>query len=1257
MKQVCKRMLALLLGLLLLGSTLTMASAAVDAAVEDSCTLDMAMKFFRLDAEGTWVETTRAKPGEALLLRFYAATNFATNGFDLGFAFDRQFFINSLASGGIDAVFSVNPALPMLEDYMFTYVTEDAKASNAKLKRLVADGRLTQAALAANDYLIGSVEWSVDAVNTALPADTWIFEMDSFSVADNDYVRTPEQTGVLEVPAALGLDASAGLDGLYSFSKGEPGAAATENVLPGNGWTPSVTSAPAEISVYSKLVLDANGGAFGDQPTSVLTGVIGEKVTGLVDMDGLPTCAGCQFAGFARTPEGTALTDAELAALTYDYEDQTLYALWTPAPYVYTYDAADGAFADGTKKREVYWQEGATPEPLDETPALPGCRFLDWDNELPATAQSDLTFTALYEPLPCEVCFLAADGSEIDTVTVDGGTQLDVLDLPEGYKPDGWTDGEGNAVTFPYPITGDLTLVAPENGNIYNAYFYVNDELYATTQAAYEEQINVPEDPKVEGYTFLMWDPDPDGIQDTEELRFDAVLEQNAYQFTADFNGGLADGAALYSASVFYGDPLPALQPEREGFVFAGWLNGEELLQAIPETMPAGDLTLTAQWTPIGRTVYYYYNNAPAGVTDPPPAEGLQFGDEIPLPAHPDVPGYTVADWVLMDDDGPLSEAVVGLSDVYATADWTAIPYQVTYVYSGEIPAGAQAPAAVTAHIGDEITLPEITAPSGYVFEGWTVSGDAEGKVGAQDVTVTGKWSRETFRVMYAFEGQIPELDTWPEDYYAHTGDPVVLPEMTAPEGYTFEGWTLENDVDGKVGTQPVTVVGSWRIHTHTATFLDKDGGTVSAELYAYGASVPAPQAPAVIGLRFTDWYSETAGVWTETTVMGDADVTYTARYAEHSYTVTYLANGETAATQTVPAGAETGAPAYTAPEGYGLRAWTDAAGETVVFPFTPADDTTLTAVLDRAVNGVFYREKGPDEIEITGLEFGRTSAEIPAKIKGKPVTAIADGAFQDNAGLTSVTIPKGVAQIGANVFAGCTALTQADYAGTQADFEAVTLGGGNDPLLAVLRCHVHDYTETVLREATCKQTGLRQLTCSSCGDSYTEEIPLAEHTHGYWVLDLDRSVKEEICTVCGQVLASEPYEEPPVVSEPPTVKIVNNPGTTQLPYRYTLVLTAEAANLDAGQAIAWYLDDVLLNMETVGETTSRIRLEELRAGVTVTVRVVDAVTGVPVVDKEGNEVADWETVEVNNGFFARLIGFFRALFRRLRIVEQVFRF
>lgn len=984
MTQLWKRALSVLLCVLLLGGALSAAGAAFDPAVDGGSALTMAVKAYRQTPDGDWIETTRAKPGEALKLRFFAATDYATNNFDMGFAYDRQFFTNSMEPDTIGGLYSVNPALEMLDVYTYVFPSAERKAANARLKRMRNDGRLTAEMLEANDFVLGGVEWKPGAVNAALPADTWLFEIDSLAVADNDYVRMDGRVGAVDVPAALGVDASAGLTGLYGFPKGEPGAQPTENAQPGNGWTPTVASTPAALSVFSSVTFDANGGSFGDAAATTVTGVIGTAVPA----PAAPTRDGWQFAGYAPAGSDTPLTAADLADVTFDYDDQTFHAVWT----------------------------------------------------------------------------------------------------------------------------------------------------------------------------------------------------------------------------------------------------AEE------------------------RTVYYYYYGAPAGYVDPAPAEGLLPGDAVPLPVIPAVPGYTVTDWALEDSDGPMDTPVIRTSDVYASAVWKKIPYTVTYEYTGEVPAGATPPAAVTAGIGDAIDLPTPAAVPGYVFAGWTLSGDDAGKVGAGDVTVTGAWQLKRYTVTYVFDGQAPTAAALPAPVQALPGDTIDLPAFEPVEGYTFEGWTLVNDANGKVGQRDVTAIGSWRIHTHRATFLADAETTVASDVYAYGASIPAPEAPQKPGFVFTDWYSEAAGVWTAETCMGDADLVFTARYAEVIYTVTYLANGETAATQTVPAGEATMAPAYTAPAGFGLRHWADAAGSAVAFPFTPTADTTLTAVLDRAENGLFYQQNANDEIVITGLEFGRTAAEIPAQINGRDVTAIAANAFAGNAALTSVSIPKSVTVIGANAFDGCNALADVTYGGTAEDWDALRIGSGNDPLLSAERhCHVHQFTVTEEHAADCAHEGWRIRTCS-CGERETETLQMTEHTHGYWVIRTERGVKEEICTVCGKVLASEPYEEPPVETKTPRVQLRNNPGTLQLPYRYSLVLTADAADLGTGQAIAWYVDGVRRQTEPVGQTTGTLPLEELRSGVTVTVKIVDA-NGNPVAAADGSEICDTETVEVGNGFFARLVAFFRALFRRLRTVEQMMKF
>ena len=89
--------------------------------------------------------------------------------------------------------------------------------------------------------------------------------------------------------------------------------------------------------------------------------------------------------------------------------------------------------------------------------------------------------------------------------------------------------------------------------------------------------------------------------------------------------------------------------------------------------------------------------------------------------------------------------------------------------------------------------------------------------------------------------------------------------------------------------------------------------------------------------------------------------------------------------------------------------------------------------------------------------------AIVPATIGGQPVTGIADNAFADCDKITAIVIPATVNRIGDNAFSGCSALTNVNYSGTQAQWDAIVIGSGNDALTgAVLTCDyivLGDYT------------------------------------------------------------------------------------------------------------------------------------------------------------------------------------------------------
>lgn len=81
----------------------------------------------------------------------------------------------------------------------------------------------------------------------------------------------------------------------------------------------------------------------------------------------------------------------------------------------------------------------------------------------------------------------------------------------------------------------------------------------------------------------------------------------------------------------------------------------------------------------------------------------------------------------------------------------------------------------------------------------------------------------------------------------------------------------------------------------------------------------------------------------------------------------------------------------------------------------------------------------------------------VDGAIKGLPVITkfkIPDGitdirmsAFADNSNLTEVIIPDSVTVIGGSSFQNCTALTDVYYPGSQEEWNAITIGPGNEPL------------------------------------------------------------------------------------------------------------------------------------------------------------------------------------------------------------------
>ena len=164
---------------------------------------------------------------------------------------------------------------------------------------------------------------------------------------------------------------------------------------------------------------------------------------------------------------------------------------------------------------------------------------------------------------------------------VSGGTFYGGLALEKNAKLSGkpiqTTGKPGPTTNIPDP-TGKPVTVTYKDGS---------GEYAKQIVQAGEKAITAPADPTREGYTFIGWDKAIPATMPAENMTLTAQWRINQYTITFDTDGG----SAIEPITQDYGTAITApAAPTKTGYTFAGWD------RAIPATMPAGDMTLTAHW-------------------------------------------------------------------------------------------------------------------------------------------------------------------------------------------------------------------------------------------------------------------------------------------------------------------------------------------------------------------------------------------------------------------------------------------------------------------------------------------------------------------------------------------------------------------------------------------------------------------------------------------------------------------------------------
>jgi len=428
------------------------------------------------------------------------------------------------------------------------------------------------------------------------------------------------------------------------------------------------------------------------------------------------------------------------------------------------------------------------------------------------TSYSTFGFRPVLEVLNPDT--LGSDGLKVVTLDLGGGTlgnssediQIIVKNgstftapASDGLtRPDGdtdnyfmWLDGNGNSYEPGGSVPSDVTELTVQwtaptyavtlntnggtinNGNVTGYTYGVGATLPAADDMTYT------------GHTFKGWYDNENltgspvtaiGGAETGNKEYWAKWEINQYTVTVKPENGKADIIITQD----YGTPITAPTLTREGYTFKGWD------KEIPETMPAENITVKAQWEINPYTITFDTNGGSeiAPITQ-------DYGTEITAPDNPTRKGYTFKGW-----DKEIPETMPA-ENITVKAQWEINQYTITFDTNG----GSEI-APITQDYGTEITAPDNPTRKGYTFKGWDK--EISETMPAENITVKAQWEINQYTITFDTNGG-SEIAPITQDY----GTEITAPDNPTRKGYTFKGW--DKEIPETMPAENITITARWK--------------------------------------------------------------------------------------------------------------------------------------------------------------------------------------------------------------------------------------------------------------------------------------------------------------------------------------------------------------------------------------------------------------------------------------------------------------
>ena len=762
------------------------------------------------------------------------------------------------------------------ENYDKKYTAETRNALAEALKTVVPEGLKYD-----EQHIINA---ATTAINDAVKALELMTYNAIFNIDGVEYAKVPTKVGDQIVapkdPSKEG----------YTFAGWRPSVGVMGTA---DATFEAVFTAAGNTAYTVNTYVMGTDGVYGEPTSDTLTGTTGSTAT---------------YAPEAR--EGFTVADESVLSGTIAADGSlVLKVFYSRNQYTLT--------AEGVAYTFYYGAAVSVADPVKEH-----YTFAGWDPALPETMPAhDVTVVAKWTEDGADYTAYNAAKAEAEAKQKEENYDKKytaesraALDAALAEKVSGKKYSEQNVVDAATKAINDA--IAALELMTYTATFYVDGAVRATVQAKVGEQIVAPEAPSKTGYVFTGWDPEV-GVMGVENVRFDAKFSAGAVSykvetyemdvngaygaatvktvpattgeavsvtpetregFTVDNENSILSGTVAANSSltlkvyysrnqyklsvdgvesdVYFGAVISVAEPTKAHETFNGWD------PALPETMPAHDVTVVSTWIKDDAD-YTAYNAAKTAAEAKQKEENYdkKYTAET-RNALAEALKTVVPEGLKYDEQETINAATKAIND--AVAGLELMTYTATFYVDGVVHATVQA------KVGEQIVAPKDPAKEGYIFKGW----DKEvGKMGVEDITFTAQFEKAS-GIAYTVEvytmdvnGNYGAAET--KTLYGTT-DAEVTADTTAAEGFTFDE-SAANVVSGKVAADGSLVLKVYFARNQYK--LTVDGA--ESDVY-YGAALDIATPAARKGYTFTGWNVDVPAT------MPASDLTLVSQWSEN---------------------------------------------------------------------------------------------------------------------------------------------------------------------------------------------------------------------------------------------------------------------------------------------------------------------------------------------------------------------------------------